>query len=287
MGGIKTSAITYRRGIPNTSTNFFFVAQANYAIPSPVNKFNANNVRIVAPSGPPTPFLTTFSFTTGPDTTSSDATLTSSSYNNLKSTLVRVIIGSTCTSIDANCFNGCTLLANVTIPNSVTSLGSNCFQLCVFSSITIPNSVTSLGSASFFQCGNLAIVNVPDSVTTIGASCFQSCTALTSITIPNSVTSIPDGIVQGCTSLSSFTVPSSVTSIGIYGFYQCTNLRSFIFTNPLTINTNLIDTLIGTNNVVVTFNKTSAWANLNSFVKNYFTQPPTYPASGMSYLFNP
>lgn len=34
--GIHTSAITYRRGIPNNYTNFFFVAQTNNAIPAPM-----------------------------------------------------------------------------------------------------------------------------------------------------------------------------------------------------------------------------------------------------------
>lgn len=36
---IHTSAITYRRGIPNGYNNFFFVAQANNAIPVPMDKY--------------------------------------------------------------------------------------------------------------------------------------------------------------------------------------------------------------------------------------------------------
>jgi hypothetical protein len=34
---IHTSAITYRRGIPNNYTNFYFVSQANNVIPSPMS----------------------------------------------------------------------------------------------------------------------------------------------------------------------------------------------------------------------------------------------------------
>ena len=34
---IHTSSITYRRGIPNGYNNFYFVAQANNVIPSPMN----------------------------------------------------------------------------------------------------------------------------------------------------------------------------------------------------------------------------------------------------------
>jgi hypothetical protein len=36
---IHTSAITYRRGIPNNYTNFYFVAQANNVIPVPISKY--------------------------------------------------------------------------------------------------------------------------------------------------------------------------------------------------------------------------------------------------------
>ena len=36
---IHTSAITYRRGIPNGYTNFYFVAQANNVIPAPMSLY--------------------------------------------------------------------------------------------------------------------------------------------------------------------------------------------------------------------------------------------------------
>jgi hypothetical protein len=39
---IHTSAITYRRGIPDGYTNFFFVAQANNTIIAPMSKYLRN-----------------------------------------------------------------------------------------------------------------------------------------------------------------------------------------------------------------------------------------------------
>lgn len=36
---IHTSAITYRRGIPNDYNNFYFVAQANNIIPAPMSSY--------------------------------------------------------------------------------------------------------------------------------------------------------------------------------------------------------------------------------------------------------
>jgi hypothetical protein len=36
---IHTSAITYRRGVPNAYNNFYFVTQANNVIPSPMSRY--------------------------------------------------------------------------------------------------------------------------------------------------------------------------------------------------------------------------------------------------------
>jgi hypothetical protein len=36
---IHTSAITYRRGIPNGYNNFFFVSQANNTMPAPLSLY--------------------------------------------------------------------------------------------------------------------------------------------------------------------------------------------------------------------------------------------------------
>ena len=41
--GIRTTANFYRRGIPNSYTNFAQVAQANYTVPQPTHKFIATN----------------------------------------------------------------------------------------------------------------------------------------------------------------------------------------------------------------------------------------------------
>ncbi len=42
MAGIRTSAITYRRGIPDGYNNFYYVAQTNNVIPSPLNIYLRN-----------------------------------------------------------------------------------------------------------------------------------------------------------------------------------------------------------------------------------------------------
>ena len=55
MPGIRTSAITYRRGISNSTPNFFLVAQSNYVIPQPTSRFRQNNVMSFALPPPPLP----------------------------------------------------------------------------------------------------------------------------------------------------------------------------------------------------------------------------------------
>jgi len=51
---IHTSAITYRRGIPNNYVNFYFIAQANNVIPAPmsryINGYQFYNRNIINPS---------------------------------------------------------------------------------------------------------------------------------------------------------------------------------------------------------------------------------------------
>lgn len=50
--GIRTSANTYRRGIPNPSpanpytSGFYYIAQSNYVIPQPISKFVIAKKRI-------------------------------------------------------------------------------------------------------------------------------------------------------------------------------------------------------------------------------------------------
>ncbi|MCC8090742.1 MAG: leucine-rich repeat domain-containing protein, partial [Oscillospiraceae bacterium] len=117
--------------------------------------------------------------------------------------------------ISGSAFSGCSSLTRVTLPNSVTSIGEYAFNGCSsLESVTIPNDVTSIGEYAFYECNNLKRVTIPDNVTSIDYCAFRGCSSLTSVTIPDSVTSIGSSAFYGCSSLTSITIPNSIMSIG-------------------------------------------------------------------------
>ena len=178
--------------------------------------------------------------------------------------LTRVTVPDTVTSICAFAFCQCTSLTSITIPDCVTSIGERVFYGCTKltsievssnnanyksvdgilydkdvttliscpggkTSVTIPDSVTSIGSYAFSSCTSLISVTIPDGVTSIGDSAFYFCTNLTSITIPDGVTSIGTYTFMSCTSLTYIVIPVSVTSIGNYAFQDCASLKDVYF----------------------------------------------------------
>ena len=109
--------------------------------------------------------------------------------------LTTLTIGSTCTTIQNNMFEGCTALTTVTFAKDSTC--------------------TTIGNSAFKGCTGLnKKVTLPESITIIGTSAFEGCTLLPNINIPNKVTTIDSSIFRGCSALNSLTVGTGVTSIG-------------------------------------------------------------------------
>lgn len=226
MPGIRTSAITYRRGISNNTPNFFLFAQANYVIPQPTNKFRQNNVISVSP--PPAPTCDYTFIGTGP----------------LTQTIVDAEIGTAqkiCivgyTSIDSNAFLNKSQITSVNIPTSVTSIGEAAFDLCTgLTTLTIPDSVTDIAPRAIRRCGNLESVTLPSNplFTIINAGTFFSCPKLSSIIIPNSVITIDISAFQSCINLSSVTIGTSVQNINPGAFQGCLSLGSIVIPNSVT-----------------------------------------------------
>ena len=69
------------------------------------------------------------------------------------SSIKRVIIGDSVTTIGYSAFAGCSSLTSVTIPNSITTIGYSAFFDCSsLTSVLIPNSVTTIGKEAFYYC---------------------------------------------------------------------------------------------------------------------------------------
>ena len=182
--------------------------------------------------------------------------------------MTSVTIPSNVTTIGANAFEDCFLLASVTIPANVTSIGAGAFQNCSsLATVTIPAKVTSLGALAFDNCSNLTAINVnatntayssvggvlfnknqttlleypaglagnytiPNTVTAIAASAFDSCTNLTGVTMPASVTSIGAGAFQSCSSLTAINVNSGSTAYSSVGGVLFNHSQSTLIIYP-------------------------------------------------------
>ena len=152
--------------------------------------------------------------------------------------------------IGNSAFSGCSSLARVTIPNSVTSIGNSAFFGCTaLSNIEIPSSVTSIGDNAFdntlwykkqddcvVYAGNILYkykgnmpdnteITIKDGVTCIKYNAFKGYAGMTKIAIPNSVTNIEYSAFEGCAGLTEVFIPNSVVEIGSHAFYGCTGLK--------------------------------------------------------------
>ena len=163
------------------------------------------------------------------------------------------------TKIADYAFYYCTSLTRITIPNSVTTIGRNAFYNCSqLLSITLNNNITYIDAYAFSGCKKITNMVIPDSVNTIGVSSFYYCsslknitlpnnkslnvlqnysfkgTAITSITIPNSVTQIQSGVFEECKNLETIIIPNSVTSILDSAFLKCVSLTNITIPNGVT-----------------------------------------------------
>ena len=138
------------------------------------------------------------------------------------------------TEIRSNAFLESSLI-RITIPDSVTSIGDYAFSKCEsLTSIVISDNLTSIGNYVFYNCTKLNSIAIPDSVTSIGSYAFSNCTGLTSVTIGNGVTSIGSGAFDSCSKLTSVTIGNGVTSIGKWTFCFCTALTDIYYTGTET-----------------------------------------------------
>lgn len=143
------------------------------------------------------------------------------------SSLTKIVIPDSVTTIGDIAFAGCTSLTDVTIGNGVTTIGDSAFFECTsLTDVTIGNSVITIGYYTFYGCTSLTSISIPNNVTSIGRNAFTNCSSLINVTIPDSITTIGDGAFANCSSLISIVIPNKVTTIGVDAFKGCNSLTS-------------------------------------------------------------
>ena len=125
-------------------------------------------------------------------------------------------------------FSFCSSLAKVVIPNSVTSIGDRAFSRCSsLAEVVIPNSVTSIGDRAFSRCESLTEVVIPNSVVYINGNPFYAWLGKLECLSPsfvyeNNILFNKDKsriISFRNQKQTSYVIPNSVTSIGEYAFF--------------------------------------------------------------------
>ena len=76
--------------------------------------------------------------------------------------------------IDDKCFKKSSI-TRIAIPNSITSIGNKAFKYCMYlGEIAIPSSVISIGDCAFYGCTSLTQITIPSTVTSIEDGTFLS-----------------------------------------------------------------------------------------------------------------
>ena len=141
------------------------------------------------------------------------------------------------TRIPAYVCKNASSMEKVVIPSTVTSIGSGAFNGCGgLKGVSLPDGLAQVEDAAFDRCKSLASITVPKSVTSIGAYAFADCTSLKSAVIEANgkklfETMIGDSAFSGCTNLISVTIPGNVTSIGNNAFNNCNSIVANVYKN--------------------------------------------------------
>ena len=161
-------------------------------------------------------------------------------------------IGSGVTVIPKDVFRGMSSLQRVVLQGSISTIGDSAFYGCQnLTSIVIPQrAVSQIGIRAFNGCQNLTEVScAPKTIDyyafegctslsggiefsrceSIGYYAFKGCTAYAfgDLELPAAKT-IESGAFEGCTGLTRITTSANLTTLGGASFYGCTGLKSAV-----------------------------------------------------------
>lgn len=145
------------------------------------------------------------------------------------------------TTIQQYLFQGISTLQKVELPDSVTSIGYRSFMNCTgLEKVVFGNNVKTIDGYAFYDTSISGELIIPESVTSMSNDVFGTCHKITRAII-NSSSSIPSSAFRNCSLLSNVIVGSGVTTIGSYAFSGCDTLIDITMksaTPPKLVNVN-------------------------------------------------
>jgi len=141
--------------------------------------------------------------------------------------ITNIVVLNGVTNIGNSAFSGLgSSLLRVSVPDSVTSIGESAFYKCSsLKDIELPEGLTNVGKDAFYGCTGL----FSDGYFMLNSILYSYIGAAADITIPNGVTKVADYAVYGRKPLKSVTVPSAVEYLGRYAFAENTALTNITF----------------------------------------------------------
>lgn len=205
----------------------------------------------------------------------------------LESSLIKLSLPSTVTTIEKDAFWNCTSLTNITLNDGLQVIGYNAFYNCQFTSLIIPSSVTTIEEGAFINCNKIiGTVTLPQNITVIKNSTFKGCssvkefvlgnveniefqaffecTSLEKINLPSTLTSIQDDAFRDCTKLSTLAFPIALQSIGSHTFDGCRSLET------VTLNQNIAKLGVATFSNCISLNSINIPQSINSIPDSCF-----------------
>ena len=144
------------------------------------------------------------------------------------SSLQRIIIPETVTTIGVQAFQHSKKLDNVVLPESVTSIDKEAFDDCSgLTDLTLPAGLLTIGSNAFSSCTGLNSIDLPDSITSMGEYAFADCTGISgTLILPANLSSMGNQVFLRCTSITKVKINKKLSSVGSYGgpFQECAAL---------------------------------------------------------------
>ena len=133
-------------------------------------------------------------------------------------------------SIGSAAFSLCSSLSRMTIPATVTSIGQSTFNSC--HALKVANlsatNVQEISDWTFYSCSSLQTVSLPRTVERIGRSAFYDCLCLLTVRVPahSHPIKIGETSFQDCKILANFLLPKDSTAdansfTGCATLYDC------------------------------------------------------------------